>query len=360
MRVVFAGSPAIAVPCLEALADWALETAAGSASAFAGPAGLSGSVDPPDSLDSAGRPGGLELAGLLTNPDSRRGRHGEPEPTELAAAAAALEGRFREAGLKPPVLMKPERLGAGARKAVRALEPDLLIVFAYGKIFGPKFLALFPLGGINIHPSLLPAYRGPTPIPQAILNRDRETGITVQRLALEMDRGDILAQERFPLDGTETAASLGGETARRAAALLLRVLRDLAAGAAEGRAQDNGAASYCRLLTREDGRINWNRPAREIEAQIRAYTPWPLSWTLDGGRLLYILKASVAAPAEPAGGLGGALPGTVLGVDRNRGILVQTGDGALAVSALQYQAKKALEWRAFLNGVRDFTGRRLG
>jgi methionyl-tRNA formyltransferase len=264
--------------------------------------------------------------------------------------------------------MKPERLEAGARKEIRALEPDLLISFAYGKIFGPKFLALFPLGGINIHPSLLPAYRGPTPIPQAILNRDRETGITVQRLALEMDRGDILAQERFPLDGTETAASLGGETACRAAALLPRVLRDLAAGAAEGRAQDNEGAGYCRLLTREDGRINWNQGALDIEAQIRAYTPWPLSWTLDGDRCLYILKASVAGvPAEgasaagvPAAGAGGAFPGTVLGVDRNRGILVQTGDGVLAVSALQYQAKKALEWRAFLNGVRDFTGRRLG
>jgi methionyl-tRNA formyltransferase len=356
MRVVFAGSPAIAVPCLEALAALALETA-GASSASAASVGRSGFSGPA---------GGLELAGLLTNPDSPRGRHGKPEPTELAAAAAALEGRFREAGLKPPVIMKPERLESGARKEMRALEPELLISFAYGRIFGPKFLALFPLGGINIHPSLLPAYRGPTPIPQAILNRDRETGITVQRLALEMDRGDILAQERFPLDGTETAASLGGETARRAAELLPRVLRDLAAGTAESRTQDDGAASYCRLLTREDGRINWNQGALDIEARIRAFTPWPLSWTLDGDLRLYILKASVAVAAgladaaETGEGPEGAVPGTVLGVDRNRGILVQTGEGALAVSALQYQAKKALDWRAFLNGVRDFTGRRLG
>jgi methionyl-tRNA formyltransferase len=249
--------------------------------------------------------------------------------------------------------LKPERLGAEARGEIEALKPDILVSFAYGRIFGPKFLALFPLGGINIHPSLLPAYRGPTPIPQAILNRDRETGISVQRLALEMDSGDILAQEAFPLTGTETTASLSGEMARRAALLIPRVLRGIAAGTLEGRKQDNERASYCRLLSREDGRINWAREAPDIEAQIRAYSPWPLAWTLDGDQCLYILKAS----AVPEGG--GEAPGTVLGIDRGRGILVQTGEGALAVSMLQYEAKKALDWKAFLNGARGFTGRRL-
>jgi methionyl-tRNA formyltransferase len=339
MRIIFAGSPAIAAPCLEALAVLVLETAAGGT----------------PSADSGAFPGGLELTALLTNPDSPRGRSGKPEPTELAAAAAALEPRFREAGLKPPVIMKPERLGGEARREIEALEPDLLISFAYGRIFGPKFLALFPLGGLNIHPSLLPAYRGPTPIPQAILNRDRETGITVQRLALEMDCGNILAQESFPLGGMETGAGLSEEMARRAAGLIPRVLRAVAAGTAEDRVQDGGRASYCRLLSREDGRINWSKGALDIEAQVRAFTPWPLSWTLDEDRSLYILKASAGEGAVPP-----APPGTVLGVDRNRGILVQTGDGVLAVSMLQYQTKKALEWRAFLNGVRDFTGRRLG
>ncbi|MDR2747273.1 MAG: methionyl-tRNA formyltransferase [Treponema sp.] len=334
MRIIFAGSPAIAVPALEALAVLALENAE-----------QGGAPVPPA--------GSFELAGILSNPDSPRGRHGKPEPTEVAAAAAALGSRFEGAGRKPPFLMKPERLGSEIRGKIEALGPDILVSFAYGRIFGPKFLALFPLGGINIHPSLLPAYRGPAPIPQAILNRDRETGISVQRLALEMDCGDILVQEAFPLDGTETTAGLSGEMARRAAVLIPQVLRGIAAGTMEGRPQDGEKASYCRLLSREDGRIDWGRGAFDIEARIRAYTPWPLSWTMDGDQRLYINKA-LAGPA------GTAAPGTVLGIDRERGILVQTGEGTLAVSALQYGGKKALDWKAFLNGARGFIGRRLG
>jgi methionyl-tRNA formyltransferase len=261
------------------------------------------------------------------------------------------------------VVLKPEKLGSGARGQIEALGPDILVSFAYGKIFGPKFLALFPLGGINIHPSLLPAYRGPTPIPQAILNRDRETGISIQRLAPEMDSGDILVQEAFPLTGAETAASLGGEMARRGALLIVQALRGVAAGTLEARPQDHAKASYCRLLSREDGRIDWGGGALDIEARIRAYNPWPLSWTMDGEQRLYILKASVGgAPPEPGEKKEGtaAAPGTVLGIDRERGILVQTGEGTLAVSMLQYGAKKALDWKAFLNGARGFAGRRLG
>jgi methionyl-tRNA formyltransferase len=331
VRIVYAGSPAIAVPALEALA--VMETPGGS-----------------------GLPAGdFELAALLTNPDSRRGRSGKPEPTATAAALAALEPRFERLGRRPPRIIKPEKLGSAARGEIAALKPDLLVSFAYGRIFGPKFLALFPLGGINVHPSLLPAYRGPTPIPQAILNGDRETGITIQRLAPEMDCGNILAQERFPLTGSETCAALTGEMARRAARLLPGVIRDL--GTLRDRPQDREGVSYCGLLSRDDGRIDWGADARRIEAQVRAYTPWPLSWTMDGERRLYILGACL--PPAAAGKDAGPAAGTVLGVDKERGILVQTGDGVLVLTMLQYEAKKALEWRAFLNGARDFIGRRL-
>jgi methionyl-tRNA formyltransferase len=353
MRIIFAGSPAIAVPALEALAALALEA---SGKGALSPGSLySGSLS-----SGSPSPAAFELAGVLTNPDSPRGRHGKPEPTALAAAALAQGPRFREAGLEPPLILKPEKLGSQAREEIKALGPDLLISFAYGRIFGPKFLALFPLGGINIHPSLLPAYRGPAPIPQAILNRDRETGISVQRLAPEMDCGDILAQESFPLAGTETGDSLSEEMARRAAALLPRVLEDLALGTLKEMPQDSGKASYCGLLSRDDGRIAWAGGALDIEAKIRAYTPWPLSWTLDGDQRLYILRGSAVPPGEGGPGTPTEAPGTVLGIDRDRGILVQTGDGAVAVSALQYGGKKALEWRSFLNGARNFIGKRLG
>jgi methionyl-tRNA formyltransferase len=322
VRILFAGSPAIAVPALRAVA--------------------ARSADAED--DSV-------LAGLLTNADSPRGRSGRPEPTECAEAARNF--------FPSPVVLKPEKLDSAARALVAELKPDILVSFAYGKIFGPKFLGLFPLGGINIHPSLLPKYRGPTPIPAAIINRDAETGITIQRLAAEMDSGDILLQEKLPLNGRETTADLSETLAEKAAELLPIVLKGIRAGTLRARAQEHGMATYCSLIKKEDGLINWNRSAPEIDAGIRAFDPWPLSWTTHGELRLFIHKAEPwpqCAPEETTG----KEPGEVLGKDKDKGILIQTGEGILAVSRLQYQGKKAMEWKAFLNGARNFIGVKLG
>jgi len=316
VRILFAGSPAIAVPSLKVLA--AAST----------------------------------LAGLLTNPDSPRGRSNRPEPTECAAAAADLAS----VGM---VILKPEKLDSAARAMVAELKPDILVSFAYGKIFGPKFLDLFPMGGINIHPSLLPKYRGPTPIPAAIINRDTETGITIQRLAAEMDSGDILVQDKLPLNGRETTASLSETAAEKAAELLPGVLKGIRDGTLRARAQDHGMATYCSLIEKDAGLINWNRSALEIDARIRAFDPWPLSWTTHGELRLFIHNAEPwpqRAPEE----MTGKEPGEVLGKDKDKGILIQTGGGILAVSQLQYQGKKAIEWKAFLNGARNFIGAKLG
>jgi methionyl-tRNA formyltransferase len=323
MRLLFAGSPEIALPSLKALVGLSL------------------------------RDSSFELAGVLTNPDSSQGRHGDPQSTEVGRAFSALAARLREGGRPVPVLLKPPRLNGEAREAVAALRTDLLVSFAYGRIFGPRFLALFPLGGINIHPSLLPKYRGPAPIPAVILGRERETGVTVQRLALEVDAGDILAQERVPLSGRETAGELAAAAAEKGAAMLEPVLYGLARGDLRGRPQKGEEASYCSLLSKEDGRIDWEAPAADIDARIRAFTPWPLAWTGHGDRYLAILEG------KPYEGPPGPPPGTVLGVDTNRGILVQTGEGILGITRLQYRTKKALRWQVFLNGARDFIGSRL-
>jgi len=311
LRVLFAGSPSIAVP----------------------------------SLETVYRQDGIELAGVLTNPDSPRGRHGTPQPTDIAEAAQKMN---------VPVL-KPEKLDAPVREQIGSLKPDLLVSFAYGRIFGPKFLALFPLGGINIHPSLLPKYRGPSPIQAAILNRDAETGITVQTLALEMDQGDILAAEQLPLSGRETAGSLGELAARKGAQKLSEVLIKIANGTVTRTAQNHSEAVYCKLITRDDGLIDWNLGAAQIEAKIRAFDPWPLCRTVHNGRELFILEAGIFKGQIPEKSCG-----QVLGIDKNNGILIQTGDGILSVTRLQYEAKKALFWRDFLNGVRDFSGSQLG
>jgi methionyl-tRNA formyltransferase len=315
VKILFAGSPAIAVPSLEALDRLCLEESA------------------------------FRLVGLLTNPDAPRGRHGRSEPTDVAAAAL----RLRSAA----ALLKPERIDGAVRDAVAALAPDLLVSFAYGHIFGPRFLSLFPLGGINVHPSLLPRHRGAAPIPAAILGRDRETGVSIQRLALRMDSGDVLAQERIPLNGRETALSLGAVAAEKGAEMLVKALRDIEQGRAAATQQNDEEATYCSIIGKDDGLIDWSEGAAELDAKIRAYTPWPLCRTTHRGQRLYILEAS------PYGGAalpdsGGAAPGTVLGTDR--GILVLTGKGVLAISRLQYATKKALPWRDFLNGAGDFVG----
>ncbi|MDR2768338.1 MAG: methionyl-tRNA formyltransferase [Treponema sp.] len=315
MRLVFAGNPAIAVPSLEAASESA-----------------------------------CVLAAALTNPDSARGRGGREEPGDVAKAAA---------GLGIPVL-KFDALRAEAREAVAALRPDLLVSFAYGRIFGPRFLALFPLGGINIHPSLLPKYRGPSPLQEAIFRRDTLSGVTIQRLAPGMDEGDLLCRQEIPLNGRETTAVLSEKAAAAGAGLLAGLLARLdreGAAALEGRPQQ-GEASYCTLLDRARGIIDWNKSAAEIDAQIRACFPWPLARTAHKGKTIIILEASingVFADAGKAAG-NGPVPGQVLGKDREFGILIQTGDGVLAVSYLQYQTKKALPWRAFLNGAGDLIG----
>ncbi|GBU26974.1 methionyl-tRNA formyltransferase [Treponema sp. R8-4-B8] len=311
MRVLFAGSPAIAVPSLEAVY----------------------------------RQDGIELVGVLTNPDSPRGRHSTPQPTDVAEAAQKLN---------VPTL-KPLKLDAAVREQIGLLKPDILVSFAYGRIFGPKFLALFPRGGINIHPSLLPKYRGPSPIQAAILNRDTVTGITVQILAPQMDQGDILAVEQLPLSGRETAGSLGELAARKGARMLTEVLIKIANGTVTRTAQNHGEASYCGLISRDDGLIDWNLGAAQIEAKIRAFDPWPLCRTVHNGRELFILEAGIFKGQAPVKNCG-----QVLGIDKNDGILIQTGDGILSVTRLQYQAKKALFWRDFLNGVRDFSEAQLG
>ena len=329
LRLLFAGSPAIALPSLALLAGGSL---------------------------ARGRTG-WTLAGVLTNPDKPRGRSGKHEATEVAAASEQYRAAFADAGLPPFAVLKPETLGERAREEIAALRPDLLVCFAYGRIFGPKFMALFPLGGINIHPSLLPRYRGASPIQEAILNGDTLTGVSIQKIAPEMDTGNLLAQRTLALDGRETTESLSKRAAETAAALLSETLAFIAetGNAGEGTPQE-GEASYCSRIEKDSGVIDWNQSAQAIARKIRAFTPWPLARTGHNGQILYILEA-VPLAGRTAGN--GALPGEVLGTDTKNGILVQTGDGILSVSRLQYQARKALSWEAFLNGARGFTGSRL-
>lgn len=312
MKVLFAGSPAIAVPSLKAIAAR------------------------------------HDLVGVLTNPESEQGRGRAVRSTEVAIAATQLSAEYA----RPFPVLAPERLDAAAREAVAALGAEILVSFAYGRIFGPKFLALFPRGGINVHPSLLPKYRGSSPIQHAILARDAETGISVQRIALEMDSGSLLAVERISLDGSETTASLSERCAQDGASLVARVLDEIEEGRAVDRPQ-TGEPSYCRKISKDDGHVDWNLPTAEIHARLRAFDPWPGSWTWLGDQRLSLLEARPATlpdtlPKVPAG--------TIIGIDRAQGILVRTSDGCLALEKLQLAARKAMSYKDFANGIRNLPG----
>jgi methionyl-tRNA formyltransferase len=313
MRVLFAGTPQLAVASLLALVN-----------------------------------SSHTVAAVLTAPDRPRGRGRSLESSPVKAAAQTL-------GL--PVL-QPESLRSQARETVAAYRPDLLACFAYGRIFGPRFLALFARGALNVHPSLLPRYRGPAPIPAAIRNRDLETGISIQTLALEMDAGDLVLQERIPLTGTETTGSLSELVALRAADLLVQAVDTIADGSAVYTPQDHGTATYTSLLTKEDGRIDWSESAAAIDAQVRALQPWPRARTTFRGQPLTIHRTRVVD--QEAGTAGGNRPGRVVRVDRSRGILVETGNGLVALQELQLPSKKPVDWNSFTNGAGPLEDELLG
>lgn len=290
---------------------------------------------------------GYEIAGVLTNPPATQGRHKDliPTPVEVLAKENNI-----------PVFT-PEHLDAECRSMIEPLGCDLLVSFAYGHIFGPKFLAMFKMGGINLHPSLLPKYRGCTPIPAAILNQDEKTAVTVQGLALKMDEGNILGQEVLSLDGTETSGALLLKAAEIGAGIISGLLKEAAEKGSlpEGTPQ-KGEASYTGIITKADGQIDWNKSADEIGAQLRAYTPEPGIWCADGNETLKIIEALPKADdeqsaQEPAG--------KVIRFSKPEGIFIKCGKGQLCVTVLQKQGKKAMGYKDFMNGSRDFIGKQL-
>lgn len=310
MRVLFAGTPGIAVPSLRVTAR------------------------------------AHEVCAVLAAPDQPSGRGRSRGPSEVKKAALEL-------GLR---VLETERIDAGVRDAVRGLAPELLVVVAFGRIFRDSFLALFPRGGVNAHPSLLPRHRGPSPIPAAILAGDPETGVSIQRIAREVDAGDVYVQRKLALDGTETTGSLTPVLAELGAELLAETLAAIEAGTASA-APQVGAATWSRLIAKEDGIVSWGEPAATIERKVRAYDPWPRASTSWNGRPLSLLHTRL--PVGTVVPVPAAAPGTVLGPSPE-GLLVQAGDGPIAVTRLQPAFGRPMDWRSFLNGHPGIVGARLG
>ncbi len=299
MRLVFLGTPAIAVPSLEALVG-----------------------------------AGHELCRVVSRPDRPRDRGHALAPTPVHAAAQRLGLSVAQ----PPTLNDPD-----VRDALRALRPDVFVLVAYGRLVPDALLDLAPDRWINLHPSLLPLYRGPSPIYGPLANGDAHTGVTTMVLRPEMDAGEILLQWETPIGPEETAGELHDRLADLGAECLIETLAGREAGTIAPREQDHARATFTAKLTKADGVLDFRQPAPALRNRVRAVTPWPGATVhLDDLTLkLWRVDALAEGHTAPAG--------TVLRADAD-GIVVAAGEGALCIRELQRAHKQRMPADAFLRG----------
>jgi len=285
---------------------------------------------------------GQDVVGVVTQPDRPAGRSRTPQAPPVKQAALEL-------GL--PMLQPATLRDEAVVEQLRQLRPDVGVVAAYGEILRRNVLEIPPLGYLNVHPSLLPLYRGPTPVAAAILAGDDVTGVSIIKLVRAMDAGPIVAQATVPLPRDARAGPLTDELFQIGSQVLVNVLPLYADGTLQGQAQDDGQATYCKLLTKDDGRVDWTQPALVLERVVRAYDPWPGAWTTWQGQQLKIGAARIDADWH-----GDAEPGTVL---EGAALRVATGSGALEIVELQPAGKRMMSARDWLRGQRTLVGQRL-
>jgi len=309
LRTIFMGTPEFAVPSLRLLADT------------------------------------TELALVVTQPDrpSGRGRRLEPPPVKRIAVELGVE------------VLQPESVKGGAfRTRIAALAPDVIVTAAFGRILGRRLLELPRLGCLNVHASLLPAYRGAAPIAWAIRSGEEVSGVSIMRMDVGLDTGPLYRQERVPILEEETAGELTTRLSLVGAEILGRVLADLPSGLLP-EPQDESLASAAPPLTKEDGRIDWRLDARAVHDHVRAMHPWPCATTAVGDDIVKVHRAAIVAAT---GGLTGA-PGVVLEHTRD-GVVVACGGGAVRLVELQMPGKRRLDAAAFRAGLRIESGTLLG
>ncbi len=313
MRIVFMGSAELACPCLDRL--------------------LESKADP--------------VAGVVTQPDRPQGR-------ALRLAPCPVRAHLGRSGL--PVLT-PENINTPESEwALRELRPDLMIVVAYGQILKPAILKIPPRGCVNVHASLLPQYRGAAPIQWAIAHGETRTGVTTMFLDAGLDTGDILDRAEEPIRGDDTAGTLHDRLARLGAELLIRTVAAIREGAVRRTPQDPAAATYAPKLKKNDGRLDWTRPAIELHNQIRGFNPWPGCYVEFPHIKPPRVKVLKSRPV-PAGGQ--AQPGEILAA-QGEGPLIQAGVQALRLLELQPEGRKAMSGAAFLCGHPLRPGDRVG
>jgi len=315
MRIVFCGTPQFAVPTLKHLLAHS----------------------------------DFEVVGVITQPDRPRGRGQEVSfsPVKEAALAAKLPVH------QPEKIRAPE-----VQELLQGLAPDCIVIIAYGQIIPAKLLPIPKLGWINLHASLLPKYRGAAPINWAIVNGETRTGVTTMRIDAGMDTGEMLLQREIEIGPKETAPELAARMSEFGAPLMAETLRGLAAGTITAKAQNHAEASYAPMLKKEDGRIDWKRPAIEIYNRMRGFAPWPGAYTTFRGQSCHVW----GEPVSKEGGArlpSGAAPGTLCS-ERNE-LFIWCGDTTvLCLRLVQVEGRKPVNATDFANGARLKNGERFG
>ncbi len=302
MRIIFLGSPVFALPSLEAL-----------------------------------RAAGHEIALVVTQPDRPAGRGRKTTPPPVAAYA-------KDRGLA--VWQTSSLKGNDAEARLRDVGADAMALAAFAALVPSNLLRLVPTGILNVHPSLLPRWRGATPIQSALLAGDAETGVSIIRLVEALDAGPVLLRERVPIAPEDDYTTLEPRLAALGARLLVQALVEQPSAVA----QDETAATYCERIERDDARIDWSRPGTAIWHQVRAYRAWPVAFTHLDGKLLRVLRAS-PVPASDGD------PGRVSLVAGNP--VVVTGEGGLRLDEVQLEGKRAMSGREFAIGSQRLHGAKL-
>lgn len=303
MKIVYMGTPDFAVPPLKALAE-----------------------------------AGYEIAAVVTQPDKPKGRGKTLMPTPVKE-----EAQKHEIPVYQPVKVRdPEFM-----EVLEEIKPDVIVVAAFGQIIPKRLLDLPKFGCINIHASLLPKYRGAAPIQQAVIDGEKESGVTIMRMGTGLDTGDMISQIVVPITAEETGGSLFDKLALAGAELLIKTLPSIADGTAVYEKQpEESPTPYASMITKQMGSMDFTKSAVELERLVRGMNPWPSAYTHLNGKTLKVWK-SEAAEAD----FKGTVPGTILKTDRE-GIHVACAAGVLILKEVQLEGKKRMDTDAFLRGYR--------
>ncbi len=285
-----------------------------------------------------------KVLAVVTQPDRPRGRGRRKAPSPVKEIA--LRNRVK--------VLEPERIkNEEFLRELRELDPEIVVVVAFGQILPTEILKLPQKGCINIHASLLPRYRGAAPIQRAIIDGEKKTGISIIQMDEGMDTGDLLAVEEIDIGPEETAGELDARLARMGTQCMIKTLKQIDSGRVVPKPQDNSQATYAPILKKVEGRIDWRRPAEAIRDQIRGMNPWPVAFTSLDGKGFRIFRALSDAKAV------GGKPGEVLEAKENS-IRIQTGEGHLLLQEVQLEGKKRMGVGEFLRGYPIQSGKFLG